>query len=245
MFGSGAESRCIGSAPMHIILDQPLSLYAEAIRALKLTIDQKSGGDAKVVGLTSSLASEGKSTIAAAMATLIARSGARVILVDADVRNPTLSRTLAPDASVGLLDVMAGAAPLADAIWTDPASNLAFLPTVYKAALPNATEMLASESAGSLFGILQTRFDYVIVDLAPLAAGIDVGAVSSLVDSYVLVIEWGTTKTDAVQYALSHAPGVRASLVGAVLNKVDLAAMNRYDSHGVDYYYGRYARPIN
>ena len=245
MFGSGAESRCIGSAPMHIILDQPLSLYAEAIRALKLTIDQKSGGDAKVVGLTSSLASEGKSTIAAAMATLIARSGARVILVDADVRNPTLSRTLAPDASVGLLDVMAGAAPLADAIWTDPASNLAFLPTVYKAALPNATEMLASESARSLFGILQTRFDYVIVDLAPLAAGIDVSAVSSLVDSYVLVIEWGTTKTDAVQYALSHAPGVRASLVGAVLNKVDLAAMNRYDSHGVDYYYGRYARPIN
>jgi polysaccharide biosynthesis transport protein len=245
MSGSDAESRCIGSAPMHIILDQPLSLYAEAIRALKLTVDQKTGQDAKVVGLTSSLASEGKSSIAAAMATLIARSGARVILVDADVRNPTLSRSLAPDASVGLLDVMAGAAPLADAIWTDPASNLAFLPTVYKATLPHATEMLASESARSLFGILQIRFDYVIVDLAPLAAGMDVRAVSGLVDSYVLVIEWGTTKIDAVQCALSHAPGVRASLVGAVLNKVDLAAMNRYDSHGVDYYYGRYARPIN
>jgi polysaccharide biosynthesis transport protein len=245
MSGSGAESRCISSAPMHIILDQPLSLYAEAIRALKLTVDQKTGKDAKVIGLTSSLAGEGKSSIAAAMATLIARSGARVILVDADVRNPTLSRTLAPDASVGLLDVMAGAAPLADAIWTDPASNLAFLPTVYKAALPHATEMLASESARSLFGMLQIKFDYVIVDLAPLAAGMDVRAVSGLVDSYVLVIEWGTTKIDAVQYALSHAPGVRASLVGAVLNKVDLAAMNRYDSHGVDYYYGRYARPIN
>jgi hypothetical protein len=57
----------------------------------------------------------------------------------------------------------------------------------------------------------------------------------------------GLTKIDAVQYALTHAPGVRANMIGAVLNKVDLAAMRRYDTHGVDYYYGRsrYARPIN
>jgi succinoglycan biosynthesis transport protein ExoP len=251
MSGSApSEPRCIGSAPkvMHIILDQPSSLYAEAIRAIKLTLDQKAGArDANVIGLTSSHAGEGKSSIAAAMATLIARSGARVILVDGDVRNPTLSRALAPDASVGLLDVLAGAAPLADAIWTDTASNLAFLPVVPNAALPHATEMLASEAATSLFGILQIKFDYVIVDLAPLAAGIDVRATYNLVNSYLLVIEWGVTKIDAVQYALTHAPGVRANMIGAVLNKVDLAGMRRYDTHGVDYYYGRsrYARPIN
>ena len=246
----GREPRCIGSAPkiMHVILDQPSSLYAEAIRAIKLILDQKTGArDANVIGLTSSHAGEGKSSIAAAMATLIARSGARVILVDGDVRNPTLSRALAPDASVGLLDVLAGAAPLADAIWTDTASNLAFLPVVPNAALPHATEMLASEAATSLFGILQIKFDYVILDLAPLAAGMDVRATYNLVNSYLLVIEWGVTKIDAVQYALTHAPGVRANMIGAVLNKVDLAAMRRYDTHGVDYYYGRsrYARPIN
>jgi succinoglycan biosynthesis transport protein ExoP len=107
--------------------------------------------------------------------------------------------------------------------------------------------MLASEAATSLFGILQIKFDYVIVDLAPLAAGMDVRATYNLVNSYLLVIEWGVTKIDAVQYALTHAPGVRANMIGAVLNKVDLAAMRRYDTHGVDYYYGRsrYARPIN
>ena len=244
------EPRCIGSAPkiMHIILDQPSSLYAEAIRAIKLTLDQKTRAtDGKVIGLTSSLASEGKSSIAVAMATLIARSGARVILVDCDVRNPTLSRALAPDARVGLLDVIAGAAPLADAIWIDSASNLAFLPAVPNAALPHATEMLACEAATSLFGILQVKFDYVIVDLAPLAAGMDVRATANLVSSYLLVIEWGATKIDTVQYALTHAPGVRANMIGAVLNKVDLDVMRRYDTHGVDYYYGRsrYARPIN
>jgi succinoglycan biosynthesis transport protein ExoP len=241
------EPRCIGSAPkiMRIILDQPSSLFAEAIRAIKLTVDQSRKD--KVVGLTSCLASEGKSSIAAAMATLIAGSGSRVILVDCDVRNPALSRALAPDASVGLLDVFAGRVPLADAIWSDPASNLAFLPAVANASLPNATEMLASEAAKSLFGILQLKYDYVIVDLAPLAAAMDVRATSGLVDSYLLVIEWGITKIDAVQYALRHAPTVQANIVGAVLNKVDVAAMSRYDGYGVNYYYGRSrrARPLN
>ena len=249
----GADPRSIGSAPriMHIVWDQPSSLYAEAIRAIKLTVDQitagKDGQDARVIGLTSCVANEGKSSIAAAMAMLIARSGARVVLVDCDVRNPTLSRALAPDARVGMLDVIAGASPLADAVWTDSARNLAFLPAVHNAALPHSTEMLACDSAKSLFGMLQIKYDYVIVDLAPFAAGMDVRATSNLVDSYLLVIEWGATKVDAVQYALRHAPLVREHIIGAVLNKVDIAAMHRYDSHGVDYYYGRsrYARAIN
>ncbi|MFZ2135635.1 MAG: AAA family ATPase [Xanthobacteraceae bacterium] len=249
----GADPRSIGSAPriMHIVWDQPSSLYAEAIRAIKLTVDQitagKDGQDARVIGLTSCVANEGKSSIAAAMAMLIARSGARVVLVDCDVRNPTLSRALAPDARVGMLDVIAGASPIADAIWTDSARNLAFLPAVHNAALPHSTEMLACDSAKSLFGMLQIKYDYVIVDLAPFAAGMDVRATSNLVDSYLLVIEWGATKVDAVQYALRHAPLVREHTIGAVLNKVDIAAMHRYDSHGVDYYYGRsrYARAIN
>ena len=249
----GADPRSIGSAPriMHIVWDQPSSLYAEAIRAIKLTVDQitagKDGQDAKVIGLTSCVANEGKSSIAAAMAMLIARSGARVVLVDCDVRNPTLSRALAPDARVGMMDVIAGASPLADAVWTDSARNLAFLPAVHNAALPHSTEMLACDSAKSLFGMLQIKYDYVIVDLAPFAAGMDVRATSNLVDSYLMVIEWGVTKVDAVQYALRHAPLVRENIIGAVLNKVDIAAMHRYDSHGVDYYYGRsgYARAIN
>ena len=67
----------------------------------------------------------------------------------------------------------------------------------------------------------------------------DVRATSGLIDSYVLVIEWGATKIDAVQYALRHAPGVQENIVGAVLNKVNMAAMGRYDSYGADYYYGQ------
>ena len=62
---------------------------------------------------------------------------------------------------------------------------------------------------------------------------------SSFIDSYILVIEWGATKVDAVQYALRHAPGVQENIVGAVLNKVNMTAMGRYDSYGANYYYGQ------
>jgi succinoglycan biosynthesis transport protein ExoP len=223
------------------IIDAPSSPYAEAIRAIKMTVDlnlSREGKVTKVLGLTSCLPSEGKSTIAAAMATLIAQSGARVILVDCDLRNPTLSRSLTPDASVGFLDVVAGKVALADAIWSDPTTNMAFLPAVSNPLWHNATETLGSEAARSIFTTLQIEFDYVVVDLAPLVAALDVRATAHLIDSYVLVIEWGTTKVDAVQYALRHAPGLRENIVGTVLNKVDMAALGRYDSYGARYYYG-------
>jgi polysaccharide biosynthesis transport protein len=248
--GSQLAQRSIYSAPkvMRTIVDSPSSPYAEAIRSIKLTVDLKDeSNDTKIIGLTSCLPSEGKSSLAGAMATVIAQGGAHVILVDCDPRHPSLSRALAPKARAGLLDVVAGRVGLADAVWTDPSTGMAFLPAGADPGVPSATEMLASEAARSLFSMLQLKYDYVIVDLAPLAAGVDVRATSGFINSYVLVIEWGATTIDAVQYALRHAPGIQQNIVGAVLNKVNIAAMGRYDRHGADYYYGqpRHLRSVN
>jgi polysaccharide biosynthesis transport protein len=236
-FDINERSICITPKIMQTIIDAPACEYAEAIRTIKLTIDLNKQANTKIIGLTSSLPSEGKSTLAVAVATLIAQSGARVILVDCDVRHSSISRLLAPDASKGLLDVVKGTVDLADVVWTDPATQLEFLPAGESVA--HATELLASRAAKSLFDALQIKYDYVIVDLAPLVASMDVRATSGFIDSYLLVIEWGSTKVDAVQYALRHAPGVRANIVGVVLNKVDMAAMGHYDSYGANYYYGQ------
>jgi succinoglycan biosynthesis transport protein ExoP len=235
--GRVERSICITPKIMQTIIDAPGCEYAEAIRAIKLTIDMNNQANAKIIGLTSSLPSEGKSTLAVAMATLVAQSGARVILVDCDVRHSSISRLLAPDASTGLLDVIAGTVDLADAVWTDEATQLEFLPVGQSVA--NATEFLASRAAKSLFDTLQIKYDYVIVDLAPLVASMDVRATSGFIDSYLLVIAWGSTKIDAVRYALRHAPGVQANMAGVVLNKVDMAVMGHYDSYGANYYYGQ------
>jgi succinoglycan biosynthesis transport protein ExoP len=192
-----------------------------------------------VIGLTSCLASEGKSTVAAAMASLIAQSGHRVILLDCDLRHPSLSRALATDAEAGFVDVIARGIDLADAVWNDPTTGMAFLPAGSVSGVSNATEIMGSNAARSFFDALHIKYDYVIVDLPPLAAGVDVRAAARVIDSYVMVIEWGATQIDAVQYALRHAPIVQENLVGAVLNKVNLNAMSHYDSYGATYYYGQ------
>jgi len=120
-------TRIIGRniSPMWNVVDAPFSRFAELIRAIKLA-----GDLARVVKVTSSLPNEGKSTVAAALALSTAQAGSRVILVDCDLRNPSLTRTLAPEAEFGFLDVCSGRKPLAEAVWSEPNSKLTFLPSV-------------------------------------------------------------------------------------------------------------------
>ena len=96
----------------------------------------------KVIGFTSSLPNEGKSTIAGALAQLIAQTGRRVIVVDCDLRNPTLSRCLAPRATTGIVDVISGVRSLEEAVWRDPTTNLVFLPATGEAPLFYSSETL-------------------------------------------------------------------------------------------------------
>jgi succinoglycan biosynthesis transport protein ExoP len=222
------------------IVDTPSSPYSEAIQSLKLSLDlHGSHNENPVIGMTSCLPGEGKTTMAGAMAASSAQRGARVLLIDCDVRNPSLTRALAPDAEVGFFEVVDGQAKLTDAVWHDPSTTMDFLPLVNNPAQPLRYDIFASNAAKSFFKTLQLKYDCVIVDLAPLVAGVDVQLGLRHVDSFVLVVEWGSTKIDEVQYALRHAPGVQKNLAGVVLNKVNMAAMSLYDRYGAQYYYAQ------
>src|SRR6266700_2046435 len=215
----------------------PLSRFAESIRSIKLAIDlNPTKTSNRIVGTTSALPNEGKSTITAALAQIIAHAGKRVIVVDCDLRNPSLSTDLAPNATVGIVDVLSGARSLEEAIWRDPRTNLAFLPSAKRTPLFHTSEILSSEQTGKLFDKLRASYDYVIVDLPPLAPIVDVRATTPLIDCFILVVEWGRTRTDVVQHALHTAPNVYEALIGTVLNKTDMKAMKRYDSYLNDYY---------
>jgi capsular exopolysaccharide synthesis family protein len=217
--------------------DMPLSRFAESIRSIKLAVDLNvTNSSNKVVGITSSLPNEGKSTITAALAQLMAHAGARVILVDCDLRNPSLSCNLAPHASVGLVEVISGECPLDEAICKDPKTNLSFLPTVKKQPLFHTCEMLSAATTKQLFDHLRATYDYVVVDVSPLAPVVDVRATAPLIDCLILAIEWGRTKTDVVQHALHTAPSLHTALIGVVLNKTDMQAIRRYDNYHNDYY---------
>ncbi len=220
---------------------KPLSRFAESIRSIKLAIDlDPTKTSNRIVGITSAVPNEGKSTITAALAQIIAHAGKRVIIVDCDLRNPSLSTNLAPNARAGIVDVLSGARSLEETIWRDPKTNLAFLPSAKGTPLFHTSEILSSEQTGKLFDKLRGSYDYVIVDLPPLAPIVDVRATTPLIDCFILVVEWGRTRTDVVQHALHTAPNVYEALIGAVLNKTDMSAMKRYDSYLNDYYNNEY-----
>lgn len=225
------------SAILNAIVDTPLSRFTEAIRSIKLSVDlnpNKTSND--VIGITSALPSEGKTTIATALARLIAHSGKKVIVVDCDLRNPSLTANLAPNAAAGIIEVINGTRTLEEVVWRDPKTNLVLLPVVRRGPLFHTSEILAADTMRRLFERLRTTYDYIIVDLPPLAPLVDVRVTTPLVDCFILVVEWGRTKIDVVQHALHTAPNIYDCLVGTVLNKTDMRAMARYDNYSSDYY---------
>ena len=204
-----AASRIIApnAGLLRYVIDSPLSPFAELIRAVKVSVDLSGAAKSnKVIGITSSLPNEGKSTIAASLAQLSAHGGARVILVDCDLRKPSLSQELVPKATPGLIDVINGTASLDKVIWSDPSTQLSFLPAGVRSRLIHTSEILASDAMKRFFVRLRESYDYVIVDLSPLAPVVDVRSATHLVDSYVFVIEWGKTKIDVVEHCPQFCP---------------------------------------
>jgi succinoglycan biosynthesis transport protein ExoP len=227
--GSPAEGKKTKPvALLQYVLEAPLSRYAEAIRSVKIAADLK--GAHKVIGLTSTWPNEGKSTLAGNLAHLIADAGSRALLLDADLRNPSLSQWLAPKAP-GLVDAVIGNAPIDNLVVTLPSSRLDFLPAGATSKLPHTNEILASAAMKRLVNGLRAKYDYIIVDLSPVMPIVDVRITGHLIDTYICVIEWGKTKIDAVEHGLSQALDIYDRLLGVVLNKVDVEAQTRYERY--------------
>ncbi|MFC7698617.1 polysaccharide biosynthesis tyrosine autokinase [Bradyrhizobium sp. GCM10028915] len=226
---------------LRYVVDNPLSRFSEAVRSLKVAVDLNSiVRENRVLAVTSTLPNEGKSTLSANLAQLIAHGGARVILIDADLRNPSLSRALRPDAQAGLVEVIAHKAQLEDVVSVDPQTMLAILPTGATSKLLHTNEVLASKPMRDLVALLRSKYDYVVIDMPPMAPVVDVRVTSPFVDSFVFVVEWGKTKIDVVRHNLRNAPEIQDKLLGVVLNKADTKLLSRYESYHGRYYYQKY-----
>lgn len=238
---AGQEPYVFSDRLLHRAADEPFSVFAEAVRAIKVTLNiQAAMQNDKVIGLTSTLPNEGKSTVACNLATLMAAAGKRVILLDADLRNPTLARSLNPPPARGLMEVLNGTIRLDQATGYDPDTNLTLLPFVSQEPPAHADEILLSQAFRNLIDQLRENYDHVVVDLPPIAPVADVRAALSAIDSLIYVIEWGSTRISAVQHHLMADPDIRSRLLGAVLNKANLKTMARFDQPGL-YHNGYYA----
>ncbi len=225
---------------MTYVARAPFSQFAEGIRAIKLSADLNlSGGDGGVVlGVVSSLPGEGKSTISSNIAFLMAQTGSRVLLIDCDMRNPSLTTGLAPRAEGGLRQILTqSASSIEGLIWKHSATGLHFLPAASLKEVPdNTSGLLSSTAMEQLLKAAKSHYDYIVLDFAPMLPVVDVRAAAHLADGFVLVAEWGKTPLDAVSEAVSLSSAVRTRLLGAILNKVDMKQMRRYGDYDGKYY---------
>lgn len=223
--------------------NDPFSATAEALRAVKVAIDiNQIHNKTNVIGIVSALPSEGKTTFSANLAEIISKSGGKTLLIDGDLRNPTLTRALAKGHQPGLIEAMAGIQKIRDCVIKDDAHKFDFLCGTLQARLVHTADLLNSLGMKNLIESVRLDYEYIIVDLPPLLPLADVRGAAHLVDSFILVTAWGQTTIDDVKNALSSSRILSERLLGAVLNKVDTKTMRRFEGYGRSnpaYYYGK------
>lgn len=226
---------------LRYVVDAPFTRFTETLRSAKVAVDIKLfERPSRIVGVTSAVPNEGKTTISSNIAQLVAHTGQRAILLDGDLRNPSLTRSLVPHATEGLIEVLTGRRALEDVIWTDPVTGLHVLPVVAKGRITHTAELISSQAMADLLTKLRAKYSYIFVDLPPVAPVIDVKAVSHLIDGFVLVIEWGRTRKEMIQEVVEGNELLHARAAGAILNKANTTMLRRIENYKGRYYRNYY-----
>ena len=230
---------------LQYLLEKPQSALAEALNTLRISLSLLNpDSDVKSVLISSALPSEGKSTLASLLSRHSAAAGKKVVLVDADLRRPTIAKMFDLDKkTLGLTDLLMNhTLTLTDVLVKDSATGLSLL-TRGHAAFLNPSDLFASQRMKALLEQLKQEFDLVIVDSAPIMAVPDSRILAGLVDKILFVVNWDTTPKKVVATALHiFAKDGHNNLAGIVLQKVNLEQYGRYGYGDSGYYYsyGRY-----
>jgi succinoglycan biosynthesis transport protein ExoP len=228
---------------MRVAIDSPGSSFAEALRNARIAGDVVlQGKSSKVIGVVSALPHEGKSTVAANFAGLLAANGSKTLLIDADLRSPGLSRMLSSPPDQGLVEAIMGEVPWPSAVKVDRKTRLAILPALVRGRISHTSELLSSQGMRKIVESAREKFDYIIVDLPPLAPVVDAKAFAHMADGFIFVTEWGATPRALVRSLLQSEPQIAAKTLGLLLNKTDMRQLGRYGSFGSsEHYIERYA----
>ena len=229
---------------LRVAINAPASSFAETLRNVKLASDVVlQRNPCKVIGFVSVLPHEGKTTVAANFAGLLAANGARTLLIDGDLRNPGLSRSLPLTPEKGLVEaVVGGEQRWQNTLLVDRKTRLAILPAVIRGRFPHTGELISGPGMRDLVEAARQSFDYIVVDLPPFGPVVDAKAFAPMADGFLLVAEWGATPRALVRSALQAEPQIAAKTLGLVLNKTDFKKLPRYGLFGgAEQYFDRYA----
>ena len=216
-----------------------LSSVVEAYRMLRTSLLLSTAGKPpRTILLTSSQPGEGKTTTAINTAISMAQLGSSVLLIDADMRRPTIHKTFKMSHTRGLSTYLAGNGELDNLITKLPMPNLSVLTA--GPIPPNPAELISSERMREMLRILGNRYDHIIIDSPPLITVTDPVILSTMVDGSMLVVQSGRSTKELIRRARQELAGVNARIFGVILNNVDIMR-DGYD----EYYYHRYYSDYN
>ncbi|MDR3595769.1 CpsD/CapB family tyrosine-protein kinase [Clostridium sp.] len=214
---------------MLVVEDKPRSIEAESYRTLRTNIQYSSvDNEIKSIVVTSANPQEGKSTVSGNLGLSFAQNGKKVIIIDCDLRKPSIHKKFKISNLCGLSEVMIGKETVENAI-QEYKSNVHIL-TSGKIP-PNPSEMISSTTMNNLLEELKEIYDIIIIDSPPIEAFTDGQILSTKVDGTLLVIKTGESKIESVKEAKNLLNRVGANIIGLVMNKVS------NDKKKYNYYY--------
>jgi capsular exopolysaccharide synthesis family protein len=216
-----------------IVDGQARSVRAEAFRQLRTNLQYVDvDNPLKVLAVTSSIAGEGKSSTATNLAVSFAEAGAKVLLIEGDLRRPRVAEYLGIEGGIGLTNVLTGRLAIEDVLQPWGKGGLTVLAS--GPIPPNPAELLGSKSMAQLLQSLKKTFEIIIIDTPPLLPVTDGAIISAEADGAILVVRHGKTKRQQVSRAIASLEAVDARLLGAVIN---MAPTRGADSYGYGYGY--------
>lgn len=213
--------------PAAYVVRRPLSDFAESIRNLRTSLFlSRAGTPPKIVAMMSALPHEGKTTTTLALGRQCAESGARVLIIDADLRRRALSAHLDRPVGSGLVELIEGQASLESCLYRDPLSNALILPVGRSG--HSAKDLFFAHDLAPLFETLRGLFDIVLVDTAPLLPLAEPRLVATHADSIVLLTHWHKTSQTAMQDAARLMRGLDVPIAGVALTYADMKLLDSF-----------------
>ena len=221
---------------------KPTAIQTEQVKTIRTNLAfSQEAQNLQTIMITSTKASEGKSTVAANLAVEFAKSGKKTILIDADLRRSTVHKTFGIyDSTVGLTNYLVHRYDtIEDAIVATQVENLDIIPA--GPTPPNPAELIGSPQMKDALNALKDKYDLVIVDAPPLLPVTDGQIMATITDGVVMVVRQNNTEKQAVSDAVKLLKGVKANILGVILNDVQEKGSGYY-GYGEGYYYNDSAK---
>jgi polysaccharide biosynthesis transport protein len=228
------------TVPQDVILDEPVSQYSESIRSVRTALRYSDiDNPPKIILVTSSIPSEGKTILSISLARSVARSGGKALLIDCDLRRPGVSKVLKATDGPTLLDLFDGKGTPESVIQIERSSSMHYVAA--RAGTTNPQDLLGSQQMRSFLERMRSQYDLIVIDSPPVLAVSDSVILSHIVDRTVFVIRWETTPRAVALGALKMLRTNGGPIAGAVLSRVNVKKHAAFGYGDSAYHYHKYS----